>query len=414
MAMAGVGRRGFLQATALGAVLQGVGANRLIAQDAPKTKTKEQPKAKAKTAAPVPLAAPAPAPAPLKASEALNRVLAPVRNDNNLPGLIGGIVAGNTLTAIGAVGIRKIGATQPITVDDHVHIGSCTKAMTATLIGRLIDEGKLTWQTTLGELFPQKASDLPSDVQGLTITHLLTHRSGLPHDAPSWWNLPGRTPAEQRLALLDGPLKDRLLSKPGTKYEYSNFGYVVAGLMAEQATGRSWEDLMRERLFKPLAMTSAGFGPPGTRGKVDEPWGHHLKNGAVVPVQGDNPAAMGPAGTVHCTMADWAKFAILHLRAAAGKPELLKASTFRVLHTPPAGSDYAGGWTMLQRSWAGGYAMNHNGSNTMWYCGVWLAPARNFAILAATNLGGDEAAKGCDQAVEALIRYHLTSRTNRR
>jgi CubicO group peptidase (beta-lactamase class C family) len=341
-------------------------------------------------------------------------VLAPVRNDFNLPGLVGAIVVGNTVKSIGAVGIRKVGATQPITIDDLVHLGSCTKAMTATMIGTLIDEGKLTWQTTLGEVFPQKAANLPSDVQGLTIANLLTHRSGLPHDYKNWWDLPGRTPSEQRHALLDGRLNEPLLFKPGTKYEYSNYGYVVAGIMAEQVAQKSWETLMRERLFKPLGMTSAGFGIPGTRGKVDQPWGHHEKNGAIVPVQADNAPSMGPAGTVYCRMADWAKFVSLHLRGAEGKPELLKASTFRTLHTPPAGSEYAGGWIVVQRSWAGGYAMNHNGSNTMWYSSVWIAPARNFALLAVTNIGGKKGEEGSDQAIQALMKYHFASLPSRR
>src|SRR5689334_12905458 len=85
-------------------------------------------------------------PAPVRAAEQLNRGLAPVRDGRRLPGLIGGIIAGGRLAAVGALGLRKIGSPEPIQADDLVHLGSCTKAMTATMIGTLVDEGALTWR----------------------------------------------------------------------------------------------------------------------------------------------------------------------------------------------------------------------------------------------------------------------------
>src|SRR5262245_14444408 len=69
-------------------------------------------------------------PAPVREDKRVGEVLAPVRDDNHLPGLIGAILAGNRLAAIGAVGIRKIGSPEPIRVTDQIHLGSCTKAMT--------------------------------------------------------------------------------------------------------------------------------------------------------------------------------------------------------------------------------------------------------------------------------------------
>jgi CubicO group peptidase (beta-lactamase class C family) len=112
---------------------------------------------------------------------------------------------------------------------------------------------------------------------------------------------------------------------------------------------------------------------------------------------------MGPAGTVHCTMADWSKFAALHLQGARGNAKLLKAATFQALHTPPSGNNYAGGWLVVERPWAGGRALMHGGSNTTWCATVWLAPARDIAFLVATNCGGDSAQKASDQAVVKLI-----------
>ncbi len=267
------------------------------------------------------------------------------------------------------------------------------------MIGTLVEENKLSWSSSIRDVFPARAKALHPDFQGVTLSQLLTHRAGLPANGP-WWELKGKTTTEQRRDLLSQMMKKRPESKPGTTFLYSNVGYAVAGLMAEQVTERPWERLMRERLFEPLGMKSAGFGPPGTPGKLDQPWGHSAER---EPSQTDNAPALGPAGTVHVTVADWAKFAQLHLRGEQGKARILKAATFRSLHTPPGGGDYAGGWMVLSRPWAGGRALTHSGSNTTWYCTAWLAPARDFGVLVATNMGGETATQACDDACSSLI-----------
>lgn len=333
----------------------------------------------------------------------LDDVLAPVRDEHHLPGLAGAILVGDRVAALGATGIRKIGSSEPFRATDQVHLGSCTKAMTATLIGMLVEEEKLTWKTTVGDVFGQRAVQVHPDIQGVTLEQLLTHRAGLPHDVP-WWFLSGRNPTEQRMAIVESMLTNPPIHPPGTRYEYSNVGYAVAGLMAEVVADQSWEAMMRKRLFAPLGMTTAGFGTPGRRGTVEQPWGHRSTGGKISPTQLDNAPALGPAGTVHCSLSDWGRFAALHLAAAQGKPRMLKAATFRFLHTPTPGSEYAGGWLVCQRTWAGGQALTHSGSNTFWYSTVWLAPAHNRIFLASTNQGDKVAAKAVDDAIVALIR----------
>jgi CubicO group peptidase (beta-lactamase class C family) len=343
--------------------------------------------------------------APIQADRRTNDVLAPVRDEYHLPGLIGAILVGSRLATIGALGIRKIGSSEPIRPTDQMHIGSCTKAMTATLIGMLVEARKLKWNSTIRDVFPTEADGLHPQFQTVTLSHLLTHRAGLPQQA-QWWSLPGQTGTQMRYALLHQMLKDAPATKPGTTYAYSNVGYALAGLMAEQVTGESWESLLTRRLFEPLGMTSAGFGIPGQRGDVSQPWGHRFVGKDLKPIQIDNPTSMGPAGTVHCSVPDWAKFAALHLGHQSGSSAILKPSTLETLHTPPPGREYAGGWMVCERSWAGGIAFNHAGSNTTFYVTAWLAPVRNFAILVATNQGGKEAEEANDKAVQALLKAY--------
>jgi CubicO group peptidase (beta-lactamase class C family) len=338
-----------------------------------------------------------------KADPEINRLLAPIREKHKLPGIVGGIVRGDELVAIGAVGVRKTGSPEAMQVDDQVHIGSDTKALTATRITMLVEQGKLKWDSTIASVFPDLKNSIDPDYRNVTLIELLTHRAGLPANV-NWWGLGASKPTnEQRLTLLKQVLKKPPESKPGTKYAYSNVGYGIAAAMAERVTKSTWENLLREGLFNPLKMTSAGFGAPGVKGKVDQPWGHTLVKGELGASQIDNAPSIGPAGTVHCSLPDWAKFIALHVTGEGEKARLLKPETYRFLHTPPKGQEYACGWIVVKRDWAGGAALTHGGSNTMWYATVWIAPQRNFAVLAATNLGGDNGQKACDDASAALI-----------
>lgn len=340
---------------------------------------------------------------PARADEATNNLLKPLREKHKLPGIVGAILQGDKLVAVGAVGVRKVGSPEPITINDKVHIGSCTKAMTATRIAMLVEEKKLTWQTTIADVFPELNKTIHQDYRGVTLAQLLTHRAGLPADV-DWWDLGTDKPTtEQRRTLLSRVLKDPPEQKPGTKFSYSNVGYCVAAAIAEKITRTSWEELLRRGLFQPLGMNSAGYGPPGGKNKVDQPWGHLLKDGRLQALQEDNAPVLGPAGTVHCSIADWAKFAALHLQGGQGKARLLKPATFTMLHTPPQDGEYAFGWLVAERPWAGGMALTHGGSNTMWYAIVWIAPKRGFAMLAAVNQGGDSAHEACDEAISLLI-----------
>ena len=137
----------------------------------------------------------------------------------------------------------------------------------------------------------------------------------------------------------------------------------MAGAIAEKVANDSWEHLMQKRMFQPLGMQSCGFGAMGTPAKttlrqIDQPWQHKLILTLHRPIEpgplADNPAVIGPAGTVHCSIVDWGKFITAHLRGEKGESGILKPETFKRLHTPPFGGDYAFGWLVLDRPWAGG------------------------------------------------------------
>ena len=335
-----------------------------------------------------------------------------IRKRHNLPALAVVVVKDGQICDRGAVGVRKWNETTPVTTNDVFHIGSCTKSMTATLTAMLIEEGKLSWDTTIAEVFPELKGKMDPQYEAVTVEQLLHHRGGVPGEPPpaAWkraWEEKG-TPTQQRREFIAAVLAQPSAVKPGTKLVYSNQGYAIIGAMLEKITGQDYETLITQRLFKPLHMDTAGFGAPGTPDQSDQPWGHLRKLFMTIPMQLDNPPAIASAGRVHCSLDDLARYALFHLQTPTNG--LLKPETLNRLHTPPPGVNkadpmdhYACGWVILQRDWAGGTTLWHNGSNTMWYIVMWLAPDKKFAVIADTNIAGPDAESGCDEAATAMI-----------
>ena len=345
----------------------------------------------------------------------VSKLLAPLVEKHKVPALAVAVIEGDRLTKVGATGIRARGSEAKVGLDDVWHLGSCTKAMTATLCARLVEQGKLKWDSKVGDVLADQAEQIHADLRGVTLEQLLSHRAGLPTipPLPLWLKMVGHEGSRdaREMLLSNGWLKAKPASPPGSKWEYSNAGFMLAGLLAERAADKDWEALIREQLFEPLGMKTAGFGAPGSADQVDQPRGHNVFGFAMKPGKGaDNPRGLGPAGTVHCSLRDWSKFIALHLQGARGECRLLTAESFQRLHSPQPIDDKAGyalGWVVSQREWADGSVLMHNGSNTMWFSVVWIAPKRGFAVMAVTNLGGKDGTLATDAAASLLIEQQV-------
>ena len=336
-----------------------------------------------------------------------------IRGTHRLPALAAVTFSPDGVVEMGVSGVRALGHTELVTADDEWHVGSLTKSMTATLAAILVEEGRLGWRTTVGDIFP----DLPrrAEYDAVTLTDLLTNSSGMTGDAtsaPSWGGL--ATSAQSLRAQRRQLTKEYLAMAPSSvrgTFSYSNAGYIVAGAMLEEVTGEAWEDLLTRLVFAPLDMKSAGFGPPSGAEPVAEPWGHAIADDGFGPTPpgpaADNPPAIGPAGTVHASLADLARYYRVHLgngdAAGSGAAPLLSSASLAFLHQPAPGTFYACGWGVAERSWAGGVALQHDGSNNFWYADVWLAPSRGFGVLVVTNGGGLRASTATNDAATMLI-----------
>ncbi len=346
-----------------------------------------------------------------------------VRLKYDLPALGAAIVTPQK-TYIATAGVRKVGAPDLVTDNDAWHLGSCTKAMTATLAAMLVEEKIVSWETTIGEIFPEMKT-MRAEYRAVTLRQLLDQRGGFtdnslpPGTTYDLWRSRTDSLTAQRLDYVRMMLEQASVYEPGTKMLYSNINFVVAGTMLERLTKKSWEDLMRERLFEPLKMTTAGFGPMATvpsedesEPKIDGLWAHvwsarREQWRPMLPDKfSDNPQVLGPAGTVHASLGDWAKFIQLQLQANQADTPLLKRETLQELWRGEG--EYAAGWRIVNRDWSDGRALYHNGSNLMNYCAAWLSPSREFAVLIATNSydgrgDGIRQAQACDEIATVAV-----------
>ena len=376
-------------------------------------------------------------------------LLEQIRTQSRVPAL-GAARVKSTQVESWVQGQRRFETQEQAQTQDAFHLGSCTKAMTATLVATFVEEGRLSWQTTLSEIYPTEFSTgrFQAAFAPVTLAMIGAHHSGLPGDlfqfgdGALWLLLWGYTPTPEQPLQVHRPdevipirseftqsiLSTPPVSPPGSRFEYSNANQIILGAIVEKISGKPWETLMKERILTPLKMSSCGFGNPAAQdlNAGDEPgtdpesarlrppsglWPHIWSEPkdspeSILPgIQSDNPPALGPAGTVHCSMEDWGKFAQLHLKGAQGTDTpILKAQSFVPLHTPYPGSDYTpGAWIRLDRDWANGAVLSHSGTNTFNYASVWIAPSIDQAFLGATNLGGDRASEAVDAVLTVLI-----------
>lgn len=357
----------------------------------------------------------------------LDATLRPYLGKWNLPAIGAAVLRDGELRGVGAVGTRRVGTDIPVTVHDRFHIGSDTKAMTVLLTALYIEQGKLGWDTPIGDVL----SDLPSDTNAafrrITLTQLMSHTSGLPGDDDAIGMLyvkageqDGNLDAQRRWLVAQWAPKP-LAGTPGQSWAYSNLGYVVLGSVLERVGGKTWEELLATQVFDALQLRSAGFGPQSSMGRVDAPLPHDIVDGRPIAYlagpNADNPLVLGPAGTVHLSLLDFAAWANWQVGEGRRGPALVSPATMKRMHSaviemPPQphaatgtpGSiqashlAYALGWGVATLSYAKTPFVAHSGSNGKNYAMILLQPQTDFAMVMTTNIGGPKA----DEAFKAL------------
>ena len=216
--------------------------------------------------------------------------------------------------------------------------------------------------------------------------------------------------------------------EPGEAFCYSNLGYTTAGVLAEAVTGVAWEDLMRREVFSPLGLATAGFGAPGrdqgsnagpaqddlVQDDLAQPWGHQAgwwSFTALRPddAQADNPPLIGPAGTVHLSLPDLARYVAFHVSGGATAPGYLRPETVKVMHTPRRHEKEAFGWFLSppDENGIGKRMLWHDGSNNAWYAAMLMVPEDRRGLAFVCNAYRDSLADPEGGAMEALAEIYI-------
>lgn len=354
-------------------------------------------------------------------SQSLDGTLEPYLKQFGLPALATAVFKGGVIVASGSVGTRRAGQNIPVTIDDRFHLGSDSKAFTSLLAGQFVEAGKLRWNSTLAEVFPELKDKMNAEFAKITMEELLSHSSGLA-DNPLLLNLIQQSYQQEgnmdevRYWMVKEASRKPLDHARGSKFDYSNLGYTIAGAVLERIGKKTWEELVEERIIEPLGLKTAGFGPQASLGKVDAPLGHDLVDGKpkamLAGPNGDNPLILGPAGTMHMSVLDFAKWVAWHAGEGKRPPALVSPATVKKLHTPvistgvrenvppgtPKTGAYALGWGQVTYDWAATPAMTHTGSNNMNLASATFWPGMDFGFVIMTNIAGT----GADEALGKL------------
>lgn len=257
--------------------------------------------------------------------------------DQKIPGVSIAVVRNGEIVKAQGYGLANVELNVPVTTETIFQSGSVGKQFTATLAMMLVEEGKLSLDDPIGKYI----ADAPPIWKGITLRHLLTHTSGLSNDIYNRINMRQDYTEDELVKEIAATPLD---FQPGEQWNYSNPGYVMMGIIIHKATGKFYGDLLREKIFTPLGMTTARI--------IDEAdiipnraAGYRLEDGELKNQEWVSPKLNTTAdGALYLTALDMAKWA-----AGLDSGKLLSRASFDQMWTPVKLKDgkveqYGFGW----------------------------------------------------------------------
>jgi len=305
----------------------------------------------------------------------------------HVPGMAIAVVKDDEIVLTHGFGVADIETETPVTPETIFAIGSTTKAFTATLVGMLVDEGKMSWDDPITAYLPYFAMDIDSAEESVEITlrDLLSHRTGFVRMGLLFAS--GEIPREEIL-------RDAIAAEPYAgfreKFYYSNVMYMAAGIAAGKVVNKDWDMLLAECIFEPLGMdsssTSISEAQADPRLSLGYLWDDNLQ--AYKPRPMRNIDNIGPAGSINSNVVDMAQW----LRLLLGHGEyqgqrLISEEQLRESWTShieiSGGISYGLGW-MIQE-WEGQTVIQHGGNVAGFSAQVALIPDANVGFVLLTN-----------------------------
>src|SRR5579884_162916 len=232
-------------------------------------------------------------------------------------------------------GLRDLRSNAAIDAATNFRLASLTKQFTAMAVMLLVRDGKLTYDKTLAEIFPE----FPAYGKQITVRNLLNHTSGLPDyedlmaaeekaKGANLWSPEKQIHDEEVLALLEKTTAPKFPA--GTKWEYSNSGYVVLGLIVARVSGTPFGEFLRQRIFSPLEMNHTLVFVKGENEITNRAYGHSRRNGHFVEADQSATSATQGDGGVYSNLEDLSKW-----DDALRNHTLLSNAEFQAALAPP-------------------------------------------------------------------------------
>lgn len=310
----------------------------------------------------------------------------------HIPEISYAVVNDKSILEMEAIGLHSVQLKDPATLNDRFHIGSNTKAMTAFIIAKYVELGKLKWTTKFLDIFPEWKEKSRPEYTHITLQDLLSHKAGI---QPFQGNAGFETDEEIKLPVFKGSNPEKrnqygqfiLTIEPvktdeNMPFVYSNAGYVLATLMLERTTGKTWEQLV-EKVFNKDLKLDVKLSWPENQKKKDT-WGHTSENNILSPVPSSTINRLEvdqPAGDINIKLKDYVKFIQLNLLGLEGKDNYLKADTYKFIHKGI--ENYSIGWYNIYEN--GKEFSTHGGSVGTYYTLVHIDRIKNQAYIIFTN-----------------------------
>jgi CubicO group peptidase (beta-lactamase class C family) len=335
------------------------------------------------------------------ALRALDAYVEQAMRDWNVPGLALAVVAGDSVVLAKGYGVRDVATGEGVDRGTRFAIGSTTKAMVATALGILVDEGKVAWDAPVITYLPWFRVADPYITRDLTVRDLLTHRAGFPNIDQIWSN-PGLTGDEilRRMAGLQAvyPLRSGFI--------YQNVMYAVAGAVIEAASGMPWDAFVRSRILQPLGMTATEPTLAAIAGRPNVASPHNNVGGTLRVGRNTPVDPVGPAGSIWSSIDDMARWTRFNLNGGELEGRrLLRRETHREIMSPqviappsmyahpmslaqPRFFTYGLGWFL--HDYRGQAVAMHTGSISGMNALIGLLPDRGVGVYVLANTGGAE------------------------
>jgi len=230
----------------------------------------------------------------------------------NVPGIAVGVVKDGKLIHAKGYGVANLSTGKKVDENTLFGVASNSKAMTAAVLGQLVDEGKIKWDDRVTDYIPEFKMYDPYVTDAFTIRDLLTHRSGLGLGAGDLMMFPDGSNFTKK-DIIHNLRYLKPVSAFRTKYDYDNNLYIVAGEVAERASGIKWEDLVEQRIMKPLGMQKTAGSLYRLKDNTNAVRPHAPVDGKLQVLDIDWSESANAAGGIWSNVTDWSKWVIAQM-----------------------------------------------------------------------------------------------------